>query len=1097
MKNALRKKFETLFFCLALIFLFGMLTIPVYSGSGSIDADGTMNFVVNFRYPPTVMDIDRLKDALRVANDIICDATDGQIRFGEVRITGGAANEDEADIWILPQDGRSGVNFYFDGSNLGRLGKHIYLYQGGIAGDVIAHELGHHAFGLGDQYNEQRRFGGPCGIGPGFEPGTTDGRNDSLMQHMNATEFSVASNHDPLRGDNVLCPPARAATLIEIDARLNPAAPVVAFDPTNFSSAESSSQLHGQVEVIDANGTVKEHYVRFYFEHTGPQAWRIHFGIDDGDISGGIVGNLHILGSVDLTFNADGSLASIAPAAPHLDIDNLANGAADLDIDLDLGTVGDVDGVREGGGDMRVTSLVSNGFPLCESDTCKEFWNTTTNRWETTQQTGIHHKSDWETLHENYSFVVVPAGLPVEAPPANCRNRLTFVEEVEGSDQIMLFIDRSGSMNSPVSEGADSTRLDFAKAAARAFIDIREGQGAMVGLISFEETPRLDQAFEELTAARAEPFKDKIDDLIAGGWTGIGTALNASFFEFQRVADVGRNRTAFLLSDGENNRGVDPKYAADQLRQEGVRIFTIPVGSAADRDLLSDMAGITGGVMIEAPKGDELPPIYIELAAKSRGESLILPRTESAVREEIIVYSETRSADTRDDLPTRETFDLKVESGAKRLNVFLSARNLDVRTWGPGFTLKGPQGEIITNANKDLLATDPYYMLIKVPNPSPGDWVLEVFAQTPSNQYSFVAAHVENSAPDLLVDAYPHVVTPTRAVSISVQTTFVVDLDESVQYQGTVRRPDGSIAPLHFKINELTRSVDAAFNNYAGRGIYQVTVKATVPEGARVAAGESIFDGPERPNIEVKPFTRMATASFFLDTPELPPCTTDDCDNDGIPNDVEGTFDTDGDGRPDYLDDDADGDDVPDAREGTVDTDNDGKPDYLDTDSDNDGILDGNDRERTTPSGKTRGFRYSFHLGYGFPLKSFAMNYMPGPSITGNLEYICKANFSVIGFVGYHAFPSNTQPRENYTNFSINLRCYFPLTHWTGFVQGGGGIYIPENGTTKIGLNIGLGLEFMIQPRLSLELGPDLHYVPGLKNKDWFLDLKMGINYKL
>jgi hypothetical protein len=65
-----------------------------------------------------------------------------------------------------------------------------------------------------------------------------------------------------------------------------------------------------------------------------------------------------------------------------------------------------------------------------------------------------------------------------------------------------------------------------------------------------------------------------------------------------------------------------------------------------------------------------------------------------------------------------------------------------------------------------------------------------------------------------------------------------------------------------------------------------------------------------------------------------------DSDYDGIPNDVEGTDDPDGDGIPNYLDPDSDGDGIPDATELTADPDEDGIPNYLDLDSDGDSIPD-------------------------------------------------------------------------------------------------------------------------------------------------------------
>ncbi|MCP4996618.1 MAG: DUF642 domain-containing protein, partial [Gammaproteobacteria bacterium] len=71
-----------------------------------------------------------------------------------------------------------------------------------------------------------------------------------------------------------------------------------------------------------------------------------------------------------------------------------------------------------------------------------------------------------------------------------------------------------------------------------------------------------------------------------------------------------------------------------------------------------------------------------------------------------------------------------------------------------------------------------------------------------------------------------------------------------------------------------------------------------------------------------------------------------DRDQDGIPDEVEGTDDVDGDGLANFQDTDSDGDGIPDSIEAGVipglpiDTDNDNTPDYLDLDADGDGISD-------------------------------------------------------------------------------------------------------------------------------------------------------------
>jgi len=73
-----------------------------------------------------------------------------------------------------------------------------------------------------------------------------------------------------------------------------------------------------------------------------------------------------------------------------------------------------------------------------------------------------------------------------------------------------------------------------------------------------------------------------------------------------------------------------------------------------------------------------------------------------------------------------------------------------------------------------------------------------------------------------------------------------------------------------------------------------------------------------------------------------------DTDGDTIPNDIEGTGDTDMDGTPNNEDTDSDGDTIPDEEEGTADPDHDSIPNYLDRDSDNDGMTDAEERAAGT-----------------------------------------------------------------------------------------------------------------------------------------------------
>ena len=1067
------------------------------AGTGTLNPDGTMDFQVSFRFPPTQAQIDQLKTAIRGANSLICDATDGQMRFGRVRITAGGADEDQAVIWIYAEGGRSGLSYFSDGSGFRTPGFHITLFSNGVDAGVIAHELGHLAFGLGEMYDEQRRWGGPCGIGPGFDTPDTGVQNSLMQQSAGATEFSVAANHDLRGGNNVLCPIRNGNQLI-VKARLDRASAVAAFDASTFAQAKATSAIFAEaIAVVDSMAAARQ--VNLYITHTGAGSWQLNLGMDDGVFTGGTVGNLRIVGTVNTTFNADGTLAT--PASATATITGLSNGAAPQTLNLVLGTAGMADGLFE----ATAATELRQADAGCPDANCAARWNTTTSRFETTDQSLSHPGlSEWQTMVQNYPGIfVAPPGLPQTAEPASCDNRLQFIEEAFASDQVMLFIDRSGSMSATV-DGGQSTRLDFAKAAARAYVDLQIGMGVQVGLVSFEENARLDRRILDLTAADATTIKGTIDELVPGGQTGIGTALTAATFEFQAVRAAGRARTAFLLSDGENNRGEDPRGAATRLKAEGVRIFTIPVGSAADRALLSDIAGSTGGTMFDSPSGSELPAIYAELFARIRGESLVLPRTESAVGGKIVIGQKIPArlmgalgvALQQVALPSLQEFPFQVEAGAARLNLMLSARNLDVTQWDPAFRLLGPAGEVITDADPQVTARDRYYRLVRQNSPSPGIWRLQVSAKTPASQLSFVQGHVENAAPDLFVSARPGTATSGQPVSIAAVLLHAAEIEGDVRVEGSVLRPDRVNVPITFRRDPRTRAWRADYSSFAGRGIYQVRVRAQAFEGARPMPGERIFSGPDVSPFTVRPFVRVATSAFFLNVADLPTAPGNDPDGDGIPNDQEGTGDADGDGLPNGRDDDADGDDVPDRVEGTADTDGDGKPDFLDTDSDNDGIPDGSDPNPKVPQRRAKpGF--SFHLGHSFPLTSALRAWSSGPSISIDAHIYLRRDLAAYVQAGVQSLPhAAALPQVSISHLNFNLRHITRRGGWSSFVQAGPGVYKVRGSSAGAGMNAGAGLLFPVHPHLDLELGVDLHYFRWKRAGHLLGNPKLGVNLR-
>jgi Ca-activated chloride channel homolog len=178
------------------------------------------------------------------------------------------------------------------------------------------------------------------------------------------------------------------------------------------------------------------------------------------------------------------------------------------------------------------------------------------------------------------------------------------VPVASSSATIMLTMDVSGSM---CSTDIQPNRITAAEQSASAFIKSQAG-GPHIGLVAFAST----------AAVLVPPTSDTKQLLSAlGGLTtsfgtaigeGILTSLDAIASVDRSVAPTGvtvsRHRGAgyaddviVVLTDGSNNRGVDPQTAAKEAAARGVRVFTIGYGTDNPAPLAcgSDQFGGFGG----------------------------------------------------------------------------------------------------------------------------------------------------------------------------------------------------------------------------------------------------------------------------------------------------------------------------------------------------------------------------------------------------------------------------------------------------------------------------------------------------------------------
>lgn len=182
------------------------------------------------------------------------------------------------------------------------------------------------------------------------------------------------------------------------------------------------------------------------------------------------------------------------------------------------------------------------------------------------------------------------------------------VRETDPAD-VMLTLDVSSSMGDPGTSG--KTKLKEAKKAAREFLDTIN-PSIRNGLVVFADDAHL---LSSLTADKSAVQK-KIDDLSSGGWTAMGDGIGLAVGELSESSNDAKY--VVLMSDGESNRkrSYNPEEARDLAVTNEVIIHTVAFGKDADRIVLQNIAGTTGGKYFSAATGKDLVDAFTTIAGE-------------------------------------------------------------------------------------------------------------------------------------------------------------------------------------------------------------------------------------------------------------------------------------------------------------------------------------------------------------------------------------------------------------------------------------------------------------------------------------------------
>ena len=208
--------------------------------------------------------------------------------------------------------------------------------------------------------------------------------------------------------------------------------------------------------------------------------------------------------------------------------------------------------------------------------------------------------------------------------------------DTEGID-IVLAMDVSTSM---LARDFTPDRISASKDIAIEFISQRPSD--RMGIVVFAGESFTQCPLTTDRASLINMMKEVQTDLIEDG-TAIGNGL-ATAVARMKDSDA-KSRVVILLTDGVNNRGeISPQMAAEIAKTYGIRVYAIGVGANGtapypvmtpwgievrnmeveiDEDLLSEIAGATGGRYFRATDNTKLAEIYSEINKMEKARTTV------------------------------------------------------------------------------------------------------------------------------------------------------------------------------------------------------------------------------------------------------------------------------------------------------------------------------------------------------------------------------------------------------------------------------------------------------------------------------------------
>ena len=563
----------------------------------------------------------------------------------------------------------------------------------------------------------------------------------------------------------------------------------------------------------------------------------------------------------------------------------------------------DVDAGETKGSELCVAQnhdpVKSCGSSQCTG--CKDYQRTD-------QDSLTNGESCWETAASNWNFLQAPNGMPDPETPSGFIAPEVF-DFQGGGRYSALVLDRSGSMgwashedygevcnngsdddgDGSVDETDDCSvaRMTFLKAGARAWLRLAEKKSDWeAAIISFSNQADVEAGFQSVQG-NVSNLQSVVDGITPTKSTAIGDALMKTHdvFESKGLA-MDAEKFALLFSDGKHNYGsATPEEGAQALWEDGIHVNSVATGQASQRETLKKIQQITRGhraLMAEVPQ--EIVAQFALQFAFAIDAEIYIPRMkfhllqgggfESYEANPMGWFGEyNQSTDEYLSGSERMTTTVRIAAETNALTI-VSAGTLDrMSEYGVEAHITGPDQEFDTESPQSPmeLYRDPYYDIIRIPNPTAGEWSIELRTRNGAGEEQYGTLRVFGDSP--VMHGY-HRLSPRILPSTSDSATLLAHSNYSTRlrdlssFSVAVEGPRGNI--YTFNTNEEDGGVlKSILDSLPYRGGYRLQIAFETDSNTTNHPGEySTVDPPASVPIPSTSYGRIG--GLFVENGEDP-----------------------------------------------------------------------------------------------------------------------------------------------------------------------------------------------------------------------------------